>query len=604
MTRPEATTRPGAVLLGLLLVGAYLSLFNHLGFRAEMGRGFVYVGWQEAFFWLAHMLLATPGLLLLAFGVAPWLAPLPSLLRSLLATPRRRVLCAVGYAAILLTLALVGRHLVLLGLPVTDDENTVRFGARMIAQGDLRVPIPEPTDALPLQFTYRRDGFISSFDYPGTLFLEAFAQASSLGGWVFAILVALSGLSVAASGAVLDGRRGLVAAALVWLLSPMVSTLSFTAHPQLVSRSFVALAMLGWLLLVDSPTDPRRGSPARRLSLGVFTGLAAGAAFLSRPIEAVCLLAPVALHLSWLAWHRPPLRGAWLATAGSWGVAAALFAAYNQAITGVFWLQARFTPQLASALPTDAGARELLGTNLGFNALMLVVWLAGPLGMLLAAAGVGARVDESDAADRQVSGGWIPGCLAAGVALQLAVALLHADTGIHSVGPIHYSEAAVPLTLLLVLGLRRLLRGELPLRLAPATASALVVGWLAAQALFVVTYLPSLHDQARVQRMPFEALERAGVTRAVVVADAPYHLWDLRPDEIETRSWVVTYPAPDPYLRDDLIFVAPTTQSGAPTSVEQLRRLFPTRDIVRLHYQSEGPPIVVERLDDARGEPR
>ena len=96
------------------------------------------------------------------------------------------------------------------------------------------------------------------------------------------------------------------------------------------------------------------------------------------------------------------------------------------------------------------------------------------------------------------------------------------------------------------------------------------------------------------QRIPFDALEQAELGRAVVVAEPPYRLWDLRPELAETRSWVVAFPPPDPFLRDDLLLVHPNVSPDA------LREHFPDRRLYVMTYEAEGEPVRIRPLGGAR----
>ncbi len=566
----------GSILGGLLLIAAYLSLFEAVGFRAEQSQPFFHIGWQESYFWLAHYSLATPGLLLLGLGLAPWLGPATLRLGRRLTAfrPLRWRLLGLLLFAVLLMTSWLGRRHLLLDMPVTADEYGVLFGGRMVAAGHLRVPIPEPREALSLYFVYERDGFASSFDFPGGIFFSAVSLLTGTGALAYSLAAALSGLAVVSAAGHLAGRRGSLAAAAFWLLSPMVLSLSYTTHAQLLSRSFGALAIACYCRLAHR--GERRLTAFAATSTGFGLGLAAGLTFLCRPIEGACLLAPAGLHLSWVALRRVSLRRAWAAAAVAWLAAAAVFAWYNVRITDLWYLQARFAPQFATKYATDQTLRELLGTNAGFNLMMLFIWLLGPPGLALVYLVLGRSTLST--------------VLAAGVGLQLLVGMFHPDTGIHLVGPIHYSECAVPLTLLAVLGLRRLWRGNAPLVLPSSKLAALTVAFLVSLVVFNGVHCLTLRDQARNQRVMFDAVERAGLHRAVVVAEPPYRLWDLRAEMSEVRAWVSTLPLPDPFLRDDVIFVHPYL------SPEELGRHFPDRRLYRMTYHPEGESVRIEPL--------
>ncbi len=560
-----------------MLLAAYGSLGEGVGFRAELGRAFHYVGWREGLFWVAHHGLALPGMLLLAHGVAPWLGP--RLRRGLeglegLADGKWRLM-GLGMVALLLAWATWGRANLLLGLPITDDENGVLFGARMLLEGDLSVPLPEPAEAFPLLFTYLREGRISSMDYPGGIFFLAASLASGLGPLAYGLLAALSGLAMAWAGGLLWGRRGAVAAAGIWILSPMVQTLSLTQHPHLLSRSFVALAYAAYLRLVSGEEEPERP-----WLWGLAFGMASGLAGLCRPIESLCLLLPVGLHLLLLGLRPGPYRRAFVMTLAGALPAALLFAWHNASVTGLWFLQARFAPGASSHTATQ-GAWELLGLNFGFNITMLGVFFLGPFGILLVALGLGAGTPLA---------GRVKGVLGASLLLHLLLALLHADTGLHLVGPIHYSESAVPLTLLAVLGLARLEGLWRQARLEAGRGLALLAGFGASLLLFTAVHAQSLRAQAEVLEVPRRAMASVVEAPALVVADPQHELWEMRPEMARVRSWAVEYQHPDPYLRQDVLLVYPKVKP------EVLDREFPERRVYRMTYAADGEPVRIRLL--------
>ncbi|MEM6795395.1 MAG: hypothetical protein AAF725_15565, partial [Acidobacteriota bacterium] len=76
-----------------------------------------------------------------------------------------------------------------------------------------------------------------------------------------------------------------------------------------------------------------------------------------------------------------------------------------------------------------------------------------------------------------------------------------------------------------------------------------------------------------------------------------YRLWDLRPELAPTRSWVIYFPPNDPWLRDDVIVAIDRMPPGF------FRAAFPDRDIVRMSYHAEDPPIRFELLARAGERP-
>ena len=572
---PRRALSPLPTLVGLVLLAAHASLGETVDFLAPQGRGFLQVEWREAVFWLSTHLLLIPGFLLLALGTAPTVGPM---VRRRLegSKPGPRALALFGL--MLFVLAAAGHQAFLLGLPITNDEYSVDFGARVLLSGALSAPLPDPRLGLPLPFVFVRDGGVTSFDYPGALGFAALARGSGLGVLLYAALAALSGIALAWAAGRLDGRRGAWTMMAAWSVSPMVVSLSFTTHAQLVSRSFVALALacLVGLWTSRSRTLQAKTSTAWAAGLGIFAGLA----FLCRPGEAACLLTPVAFELVRRAWHdRHGARRQVVVAALAWLPGFALWVLYNLRTTGVWWLQARLASGASQRLGTAEGAWERLGGNLGFNAMLLAIFFLGPAALVLAGCGLRSR-------------GGLGKILAAGIALHLGLALLHDDTGLHLVGPIHYSEAAMPLLLLLVLGTRRLraaLRGLHASREIRHVCATAAVFYLVAMGLFTATHFKTLRAQAEINALPLKAV--AGLENAVVLARKPQVLWKMRPELDAVRSWTGDLPPPDPFLRDPVLFAYEER-----ADLGMLRARFPQRDFYRMTYHAEGDPVRVELL--------
>ena len=508
----------------------------------------------------------------MALGFVEHAAPALKRLHGRLAgiAPRRWRLAGLGYVVLLVVLAVAGRGYFLLDLPITDDENLVVFGARMLLEGDLSVPILEPDGAFTQNVTYRHAGRVSSFDYPGTLLFHALAMGSGLGSLLYALAAGLTGLAVAGSAQRLLGRSGAVVAAGLWLFSPMTSSLSMTEHGQLASRFFMACAVWLYLRLVTGSETPRRD--------GALIALAGGLGFLTRSAEAACLLLPIVAHLAWRLRADPRLRRAAVAAAPVAAAILAFYAWYNLSVTGIWYLPPRYGPERHLAAIPFGSPLYLLGANLGHNLLILVVMGLGPLG--IAAAMLGARRAAP----------WAP--LLAGVSLQIGLAMTYDDTGIHSVGPIHFSETMIALTLLATGGVLRtfdFLRERGMPRSTPATVlAAYLVGGLG---LLGFVHDLGLRKQAENARMIARAVEEADLENAIVLGDSPVRLIFAHPDSRETGTWVYWLPPPDPYFRDDVIFADPRTDLAA------LRARFPDRDLYGMSYHMDDPPVRIAPLD-------
>jgi hypothetical protein len=235
----------------------------------------------------------------------------------------------------------------------------------------------------------------------------------------------------------------------------------------------------------------------------------------------------------------------------------------------------------ASGFTSDLAAPPWLRLpyNLGFNLVMLVVWFLGPVGAGLVVFGGAGR----NTACRT---------LAAGVVLHLLVALGHDNTGIHSVGPIHYSDTAVPLTLLATNGFLEVVARLRRWGVGAAQPGVLLVSYAAvAYGAFGLTQALALHQEAKGERFAFDVVDEANIHQAIVLAPSPAWLAWLRKDR--AGSWVVQFPHPDPYFRDDVIY------AKANADIKLLHDRFPDRGLFRLLADRQGRAFVLP-IDPSR----
>jgi len=567
---PTSTLRPKPLFAGVVLLLIYVRIGTVLGFHASYGptvayeRGarsaFTYIGNAEMRLWLAQLVLALPAALLIAWGLAPRLAPL---LRRLVArvdgAPARWWWWAAGILFVtLFAVYAFGHAVILCGRPITDDESAVTFGARMLAGGHLRMPLL-PAHAFTDIFTYQRDGMVSAMDFPGLLRFGAAGIATGLGHLVYALASAASGVAVGYAAKRWLGPRGCVLATAIWIASPMILSLSVTSHGQVPSRMFVALA-----LLFASRLDTAAGSP--RCDAVMF-GLVVGLGFLCRPPEIAFLLGPLGGWLVYRAPRRVPLIA--LGLVGP----LVLFAWYNAQITGLWYLPSRFAEGIIGAGGVEGySIPDRVGANLGFNLLVLAVFFLG----IPAIAAIAGALDRTRP---------ILLVLAACVLGQFALCLAHDNTGIHMVGPIHLSESTVPLTILAAAGILRGFAWLAARGLSQRSAAILVGGYLViACGLFDVSNLASLHDTTAAQGVPEERITALNIHHAIVLAP-PYSAWAFQNEP--TGTWILAYPHPDPFYRDDLIFAAINADRA------MLRKLFPDRPLFEVTYARHEPTIIV-----------
>lgn len=554
MTPAGVWPRLAAGLAGILAAAAAFSLRQVL---AAGGDG-LYAGISrfEVLSWLGTYLLLLPGLLLLAWALAP---SLPSA-RGGRPTERRvwvTLLVLIASCWVLEYRAL--RWYFADDRPATPAESALLFGARLWAAGELSVPAFERSFGFAEEGIVRRGERVYPRETPGALLVAATAEASGLGPLLFALLAAGSGLALALSCVHLDGRPGQGVAVFLWSVSPMVLLLGSGTGGELVGRSFLAFAWAAWLALAADP--PLR----HRLALALLLGLAAALAILSRPVDAACLLLPVWVHLLWLARERgrrtePILAAAFAAS----GIAGGVF--YAQATGGLFW------PDVAAGAPAAALAAS------ASLALLLICQFAGPLllpllGLALSRGGEAARAAAS------------------ALLLLLARPLLFGAAAVQtSLTPAASGAATVPLLVLAVVGIaelrRRLLAGGLSLR--PWAFAGAAAG---AALLVLVSYplaaIGARSDLLRALEAPAAAIEAPAI---VVVEPAPA-LWRLRPDLGLNGVWRGEVPHPDPFLRDRVVFAR-----GEYADLAVLSRVFPRRQLYFLRATGGQELYRLERL--------
>lgn len=574
--------RVGAALGAFTLLLLFARLAAFLRFGSRSGYGLADVAAHEASFWLSHALLIVPAFVLLAVATGPWGdRALRSLAARVRGTDRRtRWAALLALTALLFALYATLRSVVLLDLPLTDDEQMLDFGARILASGHLCVPAPQPTDAWALLYLHTQAGCVASLDFPGNLVFRAAGIISGLGDTLYTLAAAGTGALFVLAAHRRGGARAAVLGAAFWVASPMALWLSTTSHPHIVSRLLIAAAYVVYLGLARSPVV------TWRLRHGALLGVLAGLAGVCRPAEGVALLLPIAVHLGWLA-VRGRRVGFVLGAALGVGLPLLLLGLYNQVLTDHWYLLPRSAPGASVARGiTRRGPWERLGRNTGINVLMLAVWVLGPIGLPLALLGLRQRSATGPV-------------IFAGVLLLAVSGMLHDNTGLHSVGPIHFSEAVLPLLLLAVQGAQE--AGGLLARLG-ATARGrgawLLATYLAGALLvFQLVHGAALRRQADNQAGPLQVVEEAGLSHAIVVAPQAAAYWYRHPERSLSGSWVLEFPPPDPWLQAPVLFARDDAD------LARLRRHFPDRSFWRLRIPAPGGSATLRPLRSPRPSP-
>ena len=523
----------------------------------------------EIYFWLGHALLVFPASCLIGFGLSGWIGPVLDRLRDEVRRPgpRELALGAVTLGLIALAIARVGRALFFYDLPFTDDEYATQFGGYIFATGRAAAPLLLPPNAIPTLGLYYHDGLVSRADWPGAQAIWALGELSGAGGLWWALLAAIPVVALA-----LLVRRRLdagwaLAAVAMFVCSPMALMLSMTSHAHLGSRAMLAVALASYWFA------ERRDS----FRLWMLTGFALGLAFLFRPLEIIFFSLPL---LGWAAVQSvrraPGYTRALPALVLGGLIPVLLMMAHAYAVTGNPFVPPRLDDP---TVPQDTISSALwyrFGSNMAYNTFMLAIWFLGPLGVILVAAGV-----MTDRFTR---------LLGLGVVSGLILTLFHTNMGLHSVGPIHYSECATPLTIIAVHGLANLLRGARAHRLdARPIASAVAVALTLGLGIFNLKHAAAMQDQAAIQASVYEWVERirpegAG-PKVILLAPQFGTTWNHLPSVPRVGTWIFEWRRAHPDLRDDLVIL-----HDLPGLEATVRERFPDRRLFRLLLVA-GPPF-------------
>lgn len=493
--------------------------------------------------WVSQALLYYLIFGLMAMGLLAWgfrrLAPGGAewLLAKLEQGRDRDFVLAAAICAFALGIAM--HQVVLLGLPLTDDENAYRLAARILAEGRLYLP-SDPDRHFFHHNLVVNDGKVYTQYFLGWPALLAPAAAVGLERLMNPLLFALTVPAVFLLLRGLAGRAWARLGSLLMLSSPM---LVITAGTLLSHTSCVAaLAYFfycAWRCRQDGAGWRWHAALATMFSI----------AFFIRPLTALGLGLPCLATWLWDRRSSPGRRRELAAFALPAAFFAFLFFGANRVLTGdaLVTPYAAYLRYLGQTSPEPELAFRSAGYSLsiGFGAFLRLSFaaFAWPLSWLFVfLAGRGP----------------FRGVLLASLASLFAANLTTTAVGIDLYAPMHFIEAGLPMVLLTALGIEwsfrrgteidaavvaaggRAVFGETPLLLA--AASAVVAG------LFLVPYqLATIHRAARL-----EATARAGLDEisrpALVFVKQPY----ARPDCFggQPRHWVrqspIELPAFDP----------------------------------------------------------
>jgi len=574
----SASSRVVSIAVGAFLVLVFFGLsMTAPGLRITFRPPMTGSSPGEVYFWLGHALLLFPASLLIGYGLAgligPWLVRLREEVNRL--GPRDLGLGVLTLFLIAVAVARLGHFLVLYDFPVTDDEYATQFGGFIFQTGRAATRLILPPNAIPTLGLYYKDAFVARADWPGAQAVWAIGELTHLGPIVWAVLAAIPvGTLAVLVWRRLDAGWGLAAAG-IFLCSPMALMLSLTSHAHLGSRAMLALALTGYCFA------EQRGT----IRHWAVTGFAFGLAFLFRPLEIIFFSMPL---LAWAVIQNvrktPGYSRAIVGLALGGLVPVLLMMTHAYLVTGNPLLPPRLDEPFAATIDQQSSALWYrFGANTGYNTFMLAIWFLGPLGILLVAAGV-----MTDRFTR---------LLGLGVVTALALGLFHTNMGLHTVGPIHYSECAVPLSIIAAHGLANLLRFVRSHLFDPLpVASAVVVALILGLGIFSLRQAAALQEQAGIQASVYDWVERVRSDPAgpsvIVLAPQFAAVWLHLPGMGRLGTWVFDWRRPHPDLHDELVIL-----HDLPGLEPIVRERFPDRRIYRLVLLAVPPFGIILPLD-------
>jgi dolichyl-phosphate-mannose-protein mannosyltransferase len=455
------------------------------------------------------------------------------------------------------------RYGLLRDTPITDDENTYEFMARVFASGKLYLT-SLPTEIRPFfdnQFIVN-DGKWYGMYFPGHPLVLALGERVGAGHWVPSVVTVLSVLMGYLVSRRIFGPR---AAAIAALLCPVCVYLVLPSA-TLLSHSTAALTLLVFVYAAIRIEE----SPDLMRWWGV-AGVALAWAGVTRP------LAPAVFALPWVFGLILRLRGS---GARAWGggalfvsiglVGVGMLFGYNYALTGspLETPYQRFREltghvYLAGKLPAPWPLPTIY--EIGHTILRLNFWEFGwPLSLLF--------VPFFRRTSLSIR------LLLSACAVPAAYALI-GMTNVYALGPTHYSEVAILVCILSASGIEELVAraraypsGE---RWAHFVMAVPVAGATCMLLVFMPIHGASLRQMSELTRAPYDLVEENGLDRAIVLVES---LPALR---VPPGAWVYFHRNPRPDLSDRTLFV----QYLGPTSEDRLGRFFPDRRLYVMGMQ-------------------
>lgn len=560
-------------LFGIILISLGIALgFGQSGFTIQYRSPFAYVSPGEFNIWLVYILFITPGACALTLNQS-----VPNFLTQTNVKSVPLVMGSVVLGALTVFYRLA-RLFFMRDLPVTDEEYSVQFGGRLIASGQWMAELNLDYSSMPTLFLYERDGAWASFDFLGIQLAWAVSELTGTGPWLFALLSAMTVVALFfLLQDVLDDTRWALVGTLIYASSPMATLLSLTTHAHVLSRFILVIFIM---LMV-------RTMKHQTFTNSVLAGFVFGLGVLCRPAEFLTLGLPFILFGGvMILGGRAQWRLGIGFLAGGLPCALILFA-HNFALTGQWWTSPRMAPNPYPSPKFEVGALAFvddpqilirrLADNLANNVMFTILYWHGLLGGLLAFMGL--------------RGHKISGLLLLGLIFHSTIALLHDNDGVRVVGPIHFSEWVVPLSICATLGIRELWKSicEIGGQEMGRRSMFCVSFTLFAGAVFATTVIGLSIRASNHWHESFYSYVNSQIPKgAIVLAPRNAYFWQVQPPGSYNGSWVFEARSPKPDLTDDVLYLRYV--SGSEHTVAER---FPDRRIFLVRPEATPPLISI-----------